>query len=174
MTKAGIRGVLAVASVVISLGCVVATVVISWNVSIAEGLPDIPFNDLAAKSLEMRLDLSQSLFQLALLMLGSLWGLVIAKKDEAQIVFSKTPEVALFVGASLLLIFSVVSHSLYINKLTAYFSDAAVSAGGGELSLPNIFDQNVNYLFIIQILNLVAGVLNGIFTLVSAHKLKED
>lgn len=173
-TKSQARGTLAVATVAITLFCVVATIIISRNVSLAKGIPDIPFNDLSAKSFEMRLSLSENLFQLALLMLGALWGLVIAKKDEAQIVFSKAPEVILFVGASLLLIFSAVAYSLYVNKLTGYFSDAAISAGGGDLSLPNIFDQNVNYLFVIQILNLVAGVMNGIFTLFSAHKLKED
>lgn len=172
MTKSQVRALLAVVSVVISFGCIVATIVIARSVSIAHGIPDLPFNDMASKCLEMRLDLSQSLFQLALLMLGSLWALVIAKKDEAQIVFSKPPEAVLFVSASLLLIFSVVSYSLYVNKLTGYLSDAAASAGG-DPSLPNIFDQNVNYLFVIQILNLVAGVLNGVFTIVSAHKLKE-
>lgn len=175
MTNSALRSGLAVSSAMITLGCIATTIVISRSVSIASGIDDLPFNGLTEKSLDIRLDLSQNLFQLALLMLGSLWGLVIAKKDEAQIVFSKLPEVVLFIGASLLLIFSVVSSSLYVNKLTAYLSDAAIaSAYSNEPSLPNVFNQNVNYLFIIQILNLGAGVLNGIFTLVSAHRLKED
>src|SRR5687767_116035 len=152
MTNSTLRCGLAVSSATITLGCIVTTLIISGSVSIASGIDDLPFNQLTDKSLEIRLDLSQNLFQLALLMLGSLWGLVIAKKDEAQIVFSKLPEVVLFIGASLLLIFSVVSYSLYVNRVTAYLSDAAISSAfSSEPSLPNIFNQNVNYLFVIQI-----------------------
>lgn len=174
-----LRSALATVSLLIMMGCIVATVTIVCNVSIDSGVADLPFNELTSKSIDTRLDLSRSLFQVALLITATLWGLVIAKEDEAQIVFSKPSEVIMFVSASLLLILSVGSHALYLNKVTEYLSDAAASSGGtkasaqADLSLPNIFDQNVNYLFITQITNLTAGVFDSVMTLISAHKLKE-
>ena len=69
------------------------------------------------------------------------------------------------------------SHAVYLNNITTYLADAAASSKGGagvnlDLSIPNIFDQNVNYVFVIQIINLIAGVFNAIATIFSAHKLK--
>ena len=171
------RYVLAGSTSVITIGFIITTVVIVARVSIAGGINDLPFNELTKKSVETRLDLSRSLFELALLMLGALWALVIAKKDEAQIVLSKPSEALMFLGASLLLLLSVSSHAVYLNNVTRYLADAAASSKSGagvnlDLSLPNIFDRNVNYVFVIQIINLIAGVFNAIATIFSAHKLK--
>lgn len=171
-----IRNRLAVVAVLITLASLVATVYFVINVRIDNGILPLPFNDVSSKSIDARLGVAQTLFQLALLMIGALWALIIAKKDEVQIVFAEPAEVWMFISASIVLLLSICSYGFYLNKISNQFADAARSLGKSELplplSVPDIFDQNVNYLFVVQILSLVAGIVNGVLTLVSAHKLK--
>lgn len=169
-----IRLILASVTAAITLTCLIVTLLISRSVTLNAGITDLPFNELTSKAIDTKLNLAETLFQIGILMLGALWGLVIAKKDEIQLVFSQRPEVVMFLGSSVLLLLSACSYGFYLNQVSHYFVDASVSAVRGhlELSVPDIFDQNVNYLFFCQIISLGAGIINGVLTLVSTHRLK--
>jgi hypothetical protein len=171
------RWIFAVLAIVIAVGCIIATIIIVRHVSMDAGIEDIPYNDLTSKSIETRLNLSQSLFQVSLLIIGILWGLIIAKKDETQLVFSEYPEMIMFISGSTLLLLSLCSHTIYINNISHYLAVAAQAFPSPQanefISMPNFFDQNVNYLFIVQVINLIAGICAAVITLISAHRLKE-
>jgi len=173
-----IRKRFALLATVITLACIAATVFFVINVRVDHGIRALPFNLVSSKSIDARLTVAQTLFQLALLMIGALWGLIIAKKGEVQIVFEEPAEVFMFFSASIVLLLSICSYGFYLNKISHQFADAARALGNSELelplSVPDIFDQNVNYLFVLQIVTLVAGIFNGVLTLVSAHKLKGE
>lgn len=166
---------LAVLTALITISFLVALVLITKSITLDSGIDNLPFNDVTAKSIETQLDLSKTLFEITLLMIGALWALVIAKKDEAQLVLSDWRQVVMFVSASTVLLISACSYCLYLQNVSHYFVDASVAAskGGIEPTVPDIFDQNINYLFRCQIVSLGTGIFNGTVTLISAYKLKD-
>jgi hypothetical protein len=153
--------------------CLVVTLYIVATVKISSGIPPLAFNDVTSKSIETRLGLAQTLFQLTILMIGALWGLLIAKKDEIKLVFAQYSEVVMFISASAVLLLSISAYAFYLNKLSSQFADAGSLGNLGEtLYIPDIFDQNINYLFILQIVGLIVGTVNGLLTLLSTHRLR--
>jgi len=107
-----------------------------------------------------------------------LWGIVIAKPGEIQIVFRRNAEIVMFVSASVVLLVSIISYGFYLNKITHQFAEAVRSRSNSAIPIaafiPDVFDQNVNYLFTLQFVSLAAGILNGVLTLFSAHRLRGD
>ena len=174
--KRPLKYLLAILTVAITLCCLIATVRIISTVSIQGGIDDLPFNDVTSKSIDTQLDLAKTLFQISLLMTGALWGLVIAKKDDVKIVSANTELVVMFLSSSVVMLVSMLCYGVYLRTLSHYFADAAAAAakGGLDASIPDIFDQNINYLFLCQIISLGAGILNGVITLVAAHTLKGE
>lgn len=172
--KKTLRHVLAFVSGGITVACLIAIVFSTQLTPL--GIDNLPFNDVTSKSVDLQLGLSETLFQVGLLMLGALWGLVIAKKDEVHLVFSRRSELVMFVGSSALLLLSLCSYGIYIRKVARYIAVASVIVyKNPKLTpyVPDIFDQNVNYLFACQIVSLIAGTINGMLTLVSTHRLRE-
>jgi hypothetical protein len=166
---------LAILSALITISFLLALVVIMRAVTLDSGIDNLPFNEVTGKSIETQLDLSKTLFEISLLMIGALWALVIAKPGEAQLVLSDGAQVVMFLSASIVLLISACSYCLYLHNVSHYFVDAAVAASKGNLdpTVPDIFDQNINYLFRCQIVSLGTGIFNGTVTLVSAYKLKD-
>lgn len=168
-----IRWLLATLSVALVFATLGFTVYSLYTTSPAEGLEDIKFNELTNESIKGRVEFSRSLFQVTLLITAALWGLIIAKKDEAGIVFKDRPELVMFLCASLLLLSSLVDHSLYLHFVSRIYSIAGQAYYKEDPSMPDIFDPNINNFYIYQIWHLVSGFVVAIATLVSAHKLKE-
>ena len=168
------RSGLTAIAVASTVGCLAVILYNVNKVSIDFGIEPLPFNDLTSKSIDLQVDLSRTLFQIALVMTGALLGLVIAKEDEVKIVFSKPHEAIMFFCASFLLLLSMSSYGYYISTISNYFADAvAASKNQLPISIPNIFNQNVNYLFDLQLVSLIAGIVSGVLTFVSAHKLRK-
>lgn len=167
-----IRWGFAVLFIILALAMMIYTVESYLNLSIREGLIDIPYNELTKAGIDSKLKISETLFQLGLLMLAALWGLIIAKKDEAGIVFSINPELLTFICASLLLLFSLFSYTLYLKAIAGGFADSGLAFEETEKTIINLFDPKFDYLFNCQFYNLIAGVVVAIFTLFSANKLK--
>jgi hypothetical protein len=176
--QASIRRALAVVTAGIAVICLALGVGIYWKVSLDAGVPNLPYNDIVAKSLDTQLDLSGTLFHTALLTFGALWALVIAKKDEVKLVFSNLPDSTMFMASSALLLLSVLAYGFYLNLISTYLTDAGAASArlppGAQPSIPDIWDQNVNYLFRCQVAFLIAGVVNGAVTLISMHHLKGE
>jgi|RhiMetdeSRZDD1v2_1073273.scaffolds.fasta_scaffold844070_1 hypothetical protein len=171
-----LRNVLAIVTIMLAAVCLIANIYFWFTVRFDLGIRPLPFNEITSKSIDARLILAQSLFQVALLMLGALWGLVIAKKDEIQILFGDKPETVMFFSASVVLLMSVLSYGIYLTKISSQFAIAVRLLDSSPvplpLSIPDVFDQNVEYLFKLQLAGLVAGIVNGVVTLFSAHKLR--
>lgn len=167
---------LASLTAIIAAACLTTTIVLSQTVEVDLGILPLTFNDVTSQSLDARMVLAQSLFQVSLLMIGALWGLVIAKPGEIQILFREKIEMIMFISASIVLLVSVSSYALYLEKISHQFVDAVRAWSKSDIPLPvtvpDVFDQNVNYLFNLQCVSLAAGIINGVLTLVSAHKLR--
>jgi hypothetical protein len=129
-----------------------------------------PLTDLLKAAIELKVDQSRSEFQLALLALGALWALMIAKKDEAQIVLSDAPEVIMFCASSALLVISAIFHFTYVEGIAYVFSLAGGIDGGK--SIPDVFGSGFNNPYQLQLWSLVGGLVVALMTLVSAHRLK--
>ncbi|HKY27371.1 MAG TPA: hypothetical protein VJM12_05430 [Pyrinomonadaceae bacterium] len=163
---------------ILAIVCLIGNVYFLFNVKIDRGIAPLAFNEITAKSIDARLILAQSVFQVALLMLGALWGLVIAKKNEIQILFREEIETVMFLSASVVLLMSVVSYGIYLSKISSQFAITVRLLDNSPeplpLSIPDVFDQNIDYLFTLQWTSLVAGIVNGVVTLFSAHKLRGE
>jgi hypothetical protein len=132
---------------------------------------DLPFNDATKASLQLRLDQSQSLFQLGLLIMGALWALIFAKAGEAKLVLSDTPELVMFACANVILVFFHWLRLRYLGSV-GYILHLAGKTSEGK-SMPNIFDSPVNSQFDAQYYFLVWACVVAICSLLSAHRLKE-
>jgi hypothetical protein len=135
-------------------------------------IPDRAFNDMTNSGIQARLNMSNSWFQAGLLVAAGIIGFLFAKKGEANLIVSRgAPEIIMGLCAILLLLFSFVSHALYLNEISYVY------LLGGEVSddsLPDILDWNINYLFIYQFGSLILGAFIALLTFLSAHLLKGD
>lgn len=170
----GLRIGFAVFTAIVTVAGVIWIVYIAKNVSLNAGIENVPFNEITSKSIDTQLDLARTVYEVTIVIIAALWGAVIVKKDEAKLVFTG-PEGVMLISSSLVLLLSVCSYGLYLNELSHYFVDASVSTSRGGLvpSVPDIFDQNINYLFQTQVVSLTAGIINGGLTLISAYRIKE-
>jgi len=175
MSKRYIRQILAVLTTVNAVACLITAVILFSGVKLVGGVDPLLMDDVTTKSIDARLVLSQSLFQVALLMIGALAAIIIAKPGETQIVFHKNPELLMFLSASVVLLISIVCYGFYLNKITEQFAAAVRARSKSAVPIatfiPDVFDENVNYLFKLQFVSLVAGVVNGALTLFSAYRL---
>jgi len=169
-----LRWTLAWCSLLLAIVALGLTFYSVFTTSIAGGLADIKFNELTSESIKGRIDFSRSLFEIGLLVTGALWALVIAKHDEIGIVFADRQEVIMFVCASVLLLASLVDHSLYLNYVSRVFFYGGALFDEKSPSMPDVFDANINNFYEYQILHLALGALIAVLTLFSAHNLKEQ
>jgi hypothetical protein len=176
LTRTGARRGLAA---VCGLGAVIVIVWASVLKLTYEGiqsqlLAERPFNDLTEKAVDIVLEQSTASFQLGLLVLAALWGLIISKKDETTITLGDVPELLMFVASSLLLLSSFIWHWFFLNDVKAAFALAGRTCSDPEYQcIPDILADTVLHQFVFQNIFLVVGMFVGIATLVSAHKLKE-
>jgi hypothetical protein len=168
-----LRWALAIISAVL-LVLILASTLINWaTTSLSEGIVLKQFNEALKESVDIRLGISSNLFQLAVLITGALWGVVIAKEDESGIVFADRQEIIMFSCASLLLLASLLSYIIYSSRV-AYIYELAdqTNPPGATLMIGDFFNPIINNFFGYQITNLVFGIAIALVTLISSHKLK--
>jgi hypothetical protein len=150
-----------------------------------EKIESIEFHDLVKAALDSKTTTSRTLIQTALLVGAALWGLVIAKKGEVQIVLGDKPEMLMFLLATCLLLGSLLTGYLYLEKVTAACADA-IPAKEDQTQVPNqagghsnpkyrisdLFGPRFDYLFRLQAGYLFVGVVVSGVTFFSAHQLK--
>ena len=98
-----------------------------------------PFNDLTVKAVDLTLDQSRTCFQVTLVVLGALWGLMIAKKDETQIALKDSPEPTMFIVASALLLLSIWWHRFYFDDVAAAFALTGTTCAREPRCIPDVF-----------------------------------
>ena len=152
--------VLAVVSIVMCLTLLVYALVRRLGVPHSIPTKDSP-SEAARKGMELRLDLSAKLFDLGILVLGVIWGLVVT--DKVPINFCQWQHRILFISSNLLLLFSLLFHLLYKRRVSALLWSLD--------RLPEMSSEHVNYLFQVQWLFFFASLLVGLFTVVSVKLL---
>lgn len=168
-----IRWGLAIVSFIV-LVTILAFTFINWaTTSISDGVDLKPFNEALKESVQIRLGISSNLFQLAVLITGALWGVVIAKEDESGIVFADRQEIVMFSSASILLLTSIFSYIIYSYRVAYIYEITGVTSQPGQpLMIGDFFNPIIGDFFSYQIMNLASGILIAVITLISAYKLK--
>lgn len=168
-----LRRILAFASLIIVLVLVPTTIsqYISTSRIFNEDfvIPDSPYNELIAGSIQSKLTLSTNLFQLEFLISAGLVGLLIAKDGEAGFVLAQLPEKIMFICTSALLLLSYIFHYLYLTEVSYIYTIAGKFYDKGNPSMPDVLDPSVDYLFLYQLYYLVWGSILAGFTFFSAH-----
>src|SRR5713226_4490338 len=110
-----------------------------------------PFNDLTKTAIDIRQGQSTAFLQIGLLVLTALWGLMIAKKDEARLALSDKPEMVMFISASVLLMVSFLWHYFYLDNLSdAYRLAGKTCSDPAYTCIPDVFDPKIEHLFDFQ------------------------
>jgi hypothetical protein len=169
-----LRWLLSMLCLSVLLYAVFYTIHQSYKISPLQGVDDVPYNELLSEGMKTQVEFSQSLFQVGLLITASLWGTIIAKKDEAGIVLSDRPEMIMFTSASLLLLLSLIFHAVYLKQLTYILGVSGKIFKADSPSVFDVFNPNIDYLFTSQVWYLASGFIVAIITLFSAHRLKEN
>jgi len=118
-------------------------------------------NEETRKGMELRLDLSAKLFDMAVVVLGVVWGLVLTEK--VQIKLHRWQHLVLFLSSNALLLFSLFFHLLYKRRVSALLWSLGQQ--------PDITSEHVDYLFQVQWLLFFSSLLTGLFTVVSVKLL---
>lgn len=159
---------------------------IFYIVKIAPSQPDYifpsrPFNEMTKAAIDIRLSQSSNIFQISVVLFGGIWGLFMAKKGEAMLIFNDYPEIIMCLSSISLILLSFWFHILYTEEITEIYADSGMILKRlGDLkgtksiypTLPDVFHFNINYLFISQVAFFISGLITTLFTFVSAHKLK--
>ncbi len=175
------RSVREVAAYVCAAILVVAACAVIWyrfthHTAVEEPLavPAVPYNDVRKAAIDLYVEQIKTVFQITLIALGLLIGLVAAKKDEARIVLGDRPEILMFIVAFSLLMLSLY---MYYNQLgvlsSVLHSGADVYVSQSHSVIPDIMNPKLIYAGVFQFYFLIAGLFATALTLVSAHWLKE-
>lgn len=132
-------------------------------------IPDSPYNELIANSIQSKLNLSSNLFQMELLITAGLAGLLIAKDGEARFVLGDRPEKTMFICASSLLLLSYIFHYLYFTEVSYIYAVAGRLNEKENPSIPDPLDPTIDFLFSYQLYYLVFGFVIAAFTFFSAY-----
>lgn len=140
-----------------------------------------PYSDAQKAGIDIRVEHSKSYFEMTLLTLGALWALIAAKKDETRIRPVNRPEILMLLGASTVLLLSVVWHNFYLDAVSVAYSRAidlsslpGAPPGVKGFQMPDVYQSAIDGLLGYQVKFFVFGVILAVVTLVSAHNLKED
>ena len=163
------------------LGCLAYAVVKRLNVPTT--VVGFQSTDQRKKGLDLRIDLSSKLFDLSLLLLGAIWGLVLAEK--VSIHFSRWQETALFITSNLLVLLSMFFHLVYRIRMANLLWDLAQNdpapannpsgvvqfPGPAPTQFPDIRDAFVEFPLTTQYLLFFAALCSGFFTILIAKVL---
>ena len=98
--------ILAILSLVFAAAAILYALLMYFPVPAA--VPNVASSEQRTKGLDLRVEFSSKLFDLSLLLLGAIWGLVLA--DKVSIHFQRWQEVVLFSTSNFLLVLSMLFH----------------------------------------------------------------
>lgn len=166
------RWLLASASVLLAAICLL------WFVRSLRKLPDptdragiaaVSYGEATvARALDLTLESTENLRQFTLLLLGALWALLLAKRDELHIGLEDYPEQLMFGSAHALLGLSLYAQWRH-GALIQEFLMAGEKFGQ---SIPDFRDPRVTALVSLQIRTLCLGAVAAVAALFSVARLK--
>ena len=180
-SKARIRVRWALAVLSIALAIAAAGFAATDKLSSQTSFDPTPYFDAKKAGIDIRVEHSKSYFEMTLLTLGALWALIVGQKGEARIRLADRQEILMLSGASVALFLSVIWHNFYLDAVSAAYSRATdlsllpgAPANVKGVKMPDVFQPAIDSLLQYQARFFVCGVALAIFTLISAHNLKED
>lgn len=130
-----------------------------------QSIPAIKMTDEIKKAIDYRVDLSKTLFQTTLVVLGGIWSLVLAKKDDANVVFHDNLSMGTFFCANLVLFFAGVSHIDFVMDMSSLLATASTLGGVA----PNIDSTFVSASLVSQFLRVFCALAVSAFALFGAQ-----
>lgn len=123
--KTKLRWVLAYVALVLSIAAFVFAISHKYlQIDTLQRFNAILYTDLTKSGIDLETGESDKFFDLALVLVGTLAGLVLAKPDEARITLADKQELLVFIAAVLLLTSSGICHVFYLSAV----SDACLEA----------------------------------------------
>ena len=119
------------------------------------------------EAVNLRLDTAQRYFDLALLLLALLWGLIILEREKVRLTRADMPEIWMFIIANVLLVSSMVTHLLYKGRIESLYWDTVGN------NFPDLFGEHVSSLYYSQQFFLGGSIIVGVLTVVSNTVFKE-
>jgi len=154
-----------------AFGCVSILVflVVLWHalrryLRVPKTIPLVDPYPQRVEATKTKLELSGKLFDVGMLLVGVLWGLILS--DRVPVRLSRWTDIAMFVIGNILVLCSLLFHLLYRQRVATLVWDLAPAA-----KQPDIFGEHVDYLFQVQWLSFFASLLVGLLTILSARVL---
>jgi hypothetical protein len=117
-----------------------------------------------------RLDLSKTLFQSNLILMGLIWGLVLAKKGDIQITKDDWPEVIMFILANLVLASSYYAHIVFVCEMSHNMLFSSITNN----KIPDMDHPDVAYSLVSQYITLIGGAIIVALVIVSTAWFKKS
>lgn len=130
----------------------------------------IKLNDHVSDAIKCRLELSTSMFQVGLLLMAGIWGLVFSDKDRAYAILTETPEILMLVMATASLASSFLSHFVFLWQMTSLMKAEAQFNN----CVPDIDNIDVSYALFSQMLTVIGGAIIAATFIASGRWLKEN
>ena len=154
------RWLLVVASVGISAAVAIYFVIEIGSLPGREALTEIAFNDMVKAAIDIRLNQSQSLFQVLLLLVAALAGMIIAERAEDRIGSNDIAELIMVFCAAGLFAASIHLYLTYLSEIEVAFRSAGpTNAHDEKPMMPNVLSDQVDVLYVAQRGFLLAGAL---------------
>jgi len=128
------------------------------------------YNEASVKAIEMRLDESRRMYEISVVCVIALWGLIIAKKDETKLTFNQPQEIVMFIGSSILLLISISWHVLFSEAMVEAYRTAVPTIKAAYPSIPNVFIKEYASTFNLQAWLVASAIVCSAVTLVSANR----
>ncbi len=135
----------------------------------------IPYNEPTKAAVAQKLEGAKGLFQITMIVMAVLWGLVIAKKDERALLFSKAhlPELLMFVFANLLFAASAFCYSSYTDAMSSVHIQGAVEIEDSkDVTIMDFREPRINNYYVWQERIWVAAMVVTGLALASAHGIR--
>jgi hypothetical protein len=129
---------------------------------VPQAIKIVAATDQRSEAIKLRLELSSRLFDISLVLLGVIWGLILAEKVQLQL--SRWTDATLFAVGNLLLLLSLLVHLVYKRRVATLMWDLTNK-------LPDIFSEDVDYLLRAQWMFFMASLFAGLLTILSAKVL---
>lgn len=169
--RASTRRLLALASLILAAVC------LFWFVRSLRNLPGpaeqagiraVAYEATVARALDLALESTENLRQFTLLLLGALWALLLAKRDELHIGLGDYPEQLMFGCAHVLL-----GLSLYAQwRHGALIQEFLMAGERFGQNIPDFRDPRVTALVSLQVRTLCLGAVVAVAALFSVARLK--
>ena len=135
----------------------------------------IPYNDATKAAIQQKLEGAKNLAQSTLLVLAVLWGLIIAKKEERALFFSKAHllELAMFFIANLLFASSLYCYSQYNDAMSSVHIQGPIDRDEpADIVIMNFRDDRINDFYKWQERFWIVAIAVTGATLVCAHGIR--